>query len=70
MGPALRARRHRLGLYHVAEDFAETKNLAGKERTRLISMISLWYVEAGKYNVLPLDGRGTQRIALRGRRSR
>ena len=51
-------------LYHVAEDFAETQNLAAKERTRLISLISLWYVEAGKYNVLPLDGRGTQRIAL------
>jgi arylsulfatase A-like enzyme len=51
-------------LYHVAEDFAETRNLAAEERSRLISMISLWYVEAGKYNLLPLDGRGTQRIAL------
>ena len=26
-------------------------------------MISLWYAEAGKYNVLPLDGRGTLRLA-------
>ena len=26
-------------------------------------MIALWYVQAGKYNVLPLDSRGTQRLA-------
>ncbi len=49
-------------LYHVEEDFAETKNLAEQERTRLISMIALWYVEAGKYNVLPIDSRGTLRF--------
>jgi arylsulfatase len=50
-------------LYHVAEDFAETKNLADKERERLIAMIGMWYNEAGRYNVLPIDSRGTQRIA-------
>ncbi len=26
-------------------------------------MIALWYVEAGKYNVLPIDSRGTARFA-------
>jgi arylsulfatase len=26
-------------------------------------MIAQWYVEAGKYNVLPVDGRGTSRFA-------
>ena len=26
-------------------------------------MIATWYVEAGKYNVLPIDSRGTLRIA-------
>jgi len=26
-------------------------------------MIGLWYVEAGRYNVLPIDSRGTARIA-------
>jgi arylsulfatase len=30
-------------------------------RARLIEMIAQWYVEAGKYNVLPIDGRGAQR---------
>ncbi len=50
-------------LYHVSEDFAETKNLAETEKARLIAMIGMWYVEAGKYHLLPIDSRGTQRIA-------
>ena len=32
-------------------------------RAKLIELIGQWYVEAGKYNVLPLDGRGQQRFA-------
>jgi arylsulfatase len=50
-------------LYHVAEDPTETKNVAARNRPRLIEMIGQWYVEAGKYNVLPVDGRGQQRLA-------
>jgi arylsulfatase len=50
-------------LYHVAEDFAENYNVAEANRPRLIEMIAQWYVEAGKYNVLPVDGRGQQRFA-------
>jgi arylsulfatase len=50
-------------LYNLNEDFAETNNLAETERARLIAMIGMWYVEAGKYNVLPIDSRGTQRFA-------
>jgi arylsulfatase len=50
-------------LYNVKADFSETENLAQKERERLIAMIGMWYVEAGKYNVLPIDGRGTERFA-------
>lgn len=50
-------------LYHVDVDPAETINLAAKERQRLIAMIALWYSEAGKYQVLPLDSRGTMRFA-------
>lgn len=44
-------------LYNVEEDPAETKNLAEKERGRLIEMIALWYVEAGKFKVFPIDSR-------------
>jgi arylsulfatase len=50
-------------LYHVVEDFAENYNVADENRPRLIEMIAQWYVEAGKYNVLPVDGRGQQRFA-------
>src|SRR5262245_40080122 len=50
-------------LYNVTEDFAETINVADKERDRLIAMVGMWYAEAGKYNVLPIDGRGPARFA-------
>jgi arylsulfatase len=51
-------------LYHVAEDFAENHNVAADNRPKLIEMIAQWYVEAGKYNVLPIDGSGQQRFAV------
>ncbi|HVM65221.1 MAG TPA: sulfatase-like hydrolase/transferase, partial [Acidimicrobiales bacterium] len=49
-------------LYHVEEDVAENHDVADQHRDRLIAMIATWYVEAGKYNVLPIDGRGTIRF--------
>ncbi|MGB0383998.1 MAG: arylsulfatase [Ardenticatenaceae bacterium] len=48
-------------LYHVDEDFAENHNVAYKNHDKLLEMIATWYVEAGKYNVLPVDGRGFAR---------
>jgi arylsulfatase A-like enzyme len=50
-------------LYNLNDDPAETKNLADTRRDKLIEMIALWYSEAGKYNVFPLDSRGTSRLA-------
>jgi hypothetical protein len=49
--------------YNLEEDPTETKNLADTNRPKLIEMIALWYAEAGKYNVLPIDSRGTLRFA-------
>ena len=49
-------------LYHVAEDFAENHNVAEGNRAKLIELIATWYVEAGKYHVLPVDGRGMPRM--------
>jgi arylsulfatase len=49
-------------LYHVAEDFAENHNVAAEHRDRLIAMIATWYVEAGKYQVMPIDGSGLARM--------
>ncbi|MEQ9811774.1 MAG: arylsulfatase [Azospirillaceae bacterium] len=50
-------------LYHVAVDPAENHDLAATNRAKLIELIGTWYVEAGKYNVLPVDSRGTARFA-------
>jgi arylsulfatase len=50
-------------LYHMAEDFSENYNVASENRGKLIEMIATWYVEAGKYNVMPVDGRGVLRLA-------
>ncbi len=49
-------------LYHIDTDFAENHDVAGQHRDELIEMIGTWYVEAGKYDVLPIDSRGTQRF--------
>jgi len=49
-------------LYDLTADPCETTNLAGKEKSRLIEMIGMWYAEAGKYHVLPIDSRGTLRL--------
>jgi hypothetical protein len=53
---------HHWELYHVAEDPAENDNLAAAHRDKLIEMIAMWYVEAGKYNVLPIDGSALARM--------
>ena len=50
-------------LYHVAEDFAENHDVSTDHRDRLIALIATWYVEAGKYEVMPIDGSGLARMA-------
>jgi arylsulfatase len=49
-------------LYHIDEDFAENRNVAAENRDRLIALIATWYVEAGKYDVMPIDGSGLARL--------
>ncbi len=49
-------------LYHVAEDIAENHNVAAEHRDKLIELIGTWYVEAGKYDVMPIDGSGLARM--------
>ncbi|WP_165423508.1 arylsulfatase [Ktedonosporobacter rubrisoli] len=50
-------------LYHVEEDFSESRDLATVHPEKLRQLIELWWVEAGRYNVLPLD----DRLLTRGR---
>ena len=44
-------------LFNLEEDFSEIHNLAEQEPKRLQRMIDRWWIEAGRYNVLPLDDR-------------
>lgn len=50
-------------LYHVDEDIAECHNVADKHPEILQELVTLWYAEAGKYKVLPIDGSATMRFA-------
>jgi hypothetical protein len=42
-------------LYHVAEDFSETTDLAAKEPEKLREMVERWWAEAEHFQVLPLN---------------
>jgi arylsulfatase A-like enzyme len=53
---------HHWELYHVAEDPAENHDLAEEHRDKLIELISMWYAEAGKYDVFPIDASATERL--------
>jgi arylsulfatase len=44
-------------LYHSEVDRAESTNLADQYPDKVKELERLWYVEAGKYDVLPLDNR-------------
>ncbi|MCB2030654.1 MAG: arylsulfatase, partial [Rhodoferax sp.] len=52
-------------LYHVAEDFSESNDLAARYPGKLQELIDCWWVEAAKYKVLPLDSRMQLRMAER-----
>ena len=50
-------------LYKVSEDFSQADNLAARYPQKLHDLQLLFYAEAAKYNVLPLDDSGTERMA-------
>lgn len=49
-------------LYHAAVDFSENHNVAAENRAKVIELIAQWYVEAGRYDVLPIDGSALTRL--------
>ena len=57
--------RQRWELYHVAEDFSECEDLATRHPAKLAELVERWWVEAAKYDVLPLDARMQARMAER-----
>jgi arylsulfatase A-like enzyme len=52
-------------LYHIAADFTESENLAAQNPTKLKQMQDLFYSEAKKFDVLPLDNSTLARFLTR-----
>lgn len=48
-------------LYHLPSDFSEIRNLASERPDHIRELVSMWWQEAEKYGVLPLDDRETER---------
>jgi arylsulfatase len=48
-------------LYHLDEDFAEIDDLADVHPEKLQALVALWWTEAERYGVLPLDDRDVER---------
>jgi len=49
-------------LYKLDDDFSQANDIAKDNPEKLRELQDLWWVEAAKYNVLPLDWRGTIRF--------
>jgi arylsulfatase A-like enzyme len=56
-------------LYHIDEDFTQAHDVAKENPEKLDSMVKLFFAEAAKYNVLPLDDRKTERLNVDNRPS-
>ncbi|WP_236792048.1 arylsulfatase [Amycolatopsis sp. GM8] len=55
-------------LYHVDEDLSEAVDLAQEHPDKLKEMVELWWSEAEKYGVLPLDDRWTKLLGVQQNR--
>jgi arylsulfatase A-like enzyme len=49
-------------LYDTTKDWSQSNNLAKQMPEKLHELQRLWLIEATRYNVLPLDDRGAERI--------
>src|SRR5262249_47317380 len=49
-------------LYNVDADFSQANDLASQDPQKLRELQDLWWAEAAKYNVLPLDWRAVERL--------
>jgi arylsulfatase A-like enzyme len=60
---------YRWELYKITDDFSQSGNLADKEPAKLRELQDLFWVEAAKYNVLPLDNSKVERLDTTNRPS-
>lgn len=49
-------------LYNIDEDFSQANDLAASNPQKLRELQDIWWGEAAKYNVLPLDWRASERL--------
>jgi arylsulfatase len=49
-------------LYRLSEDFSECADLAQSEPQKLAAMVDLWWAEAERHGVLPLDDRNATQL--------
>jgi hypothetical protein len=49
-------------LYNVDDDFSQANDLAASNPQKLRELQDLWWAEAAKYNVLPMDWRAQERM--------
>ncbi len=49
-------------LYNVNEDFSQAHDVAADNPEKLRELQDLWWAEAARYQVLPLDGRAVERL--------
>ena len=56
-------------LYNVAQDFSQSQNLAESNPEKLRELQRLFYIEAVKYDVLPLDNTKVERLDVNNRPS-
>ena len=56
-------------LYNVAEDFSQAVNLADKEPAKLRELQDLFWIEAARHNVLPIDNSRVERFDVTNRPS-
>ncbi|MHC4101990.1 MAG: alkaline phosphatase family protein, partial [Planctomycetota bacterium] len=50
-------------LFNIDEDFSESTDVAARYPEKLEELQRLWWIQAARYNVLPLDGRSILRQA-------
>jgi arylsulfatase A-like enzyme len=55
-------------LFHLDEDFSETNDLAAAQPEKLAALVKLWWEEAEKHKVLPLDDRFRERFVVNASR--
>src|SRR3546814_185283 len=53
------------GLFHLDEDFAECNDLAEEHPDKLAELVALWWEEAERHGVLPLDDRTVELFGSR-----